>query len=328
MGQIRKQSKIAVLTSGGDAPGMNACVRSLVRSATFEKMEVYGVRQGFRGLIDNDLRPLSLRSVGNIIQRGGTLLGSARCPEFLKASPRARAIQNLKSRGITHLIVLGGDGSLRGAEILSRESQIAVIGVPCTIDNDLPGTDFSIGFNTAMQTAVECIDKIRDTADSHGRIFVVEVMGKDTGHLAIEVALAVGAEFVVIPEVRFSPAELSKKIKEGIARGKTGSIVVVAEKKKPGIAFQIAEKLQKSVKREVKTLILGHLQRGGAPSGFDRNLASAFGDLAVQLCRRGESRKMTAFVRHELQSVDFKTLRSRSKKIHREKLALIDRLSI
>lgn len=323
-----KGPRIAILTSGGDAPGMNACIRSVVRSAIYHDLEVLGVRHGYRGLIAGDLYPLGLRGVGNIIQRGGTILGSSRCPEFRDAAGRKKAAEVLKEQGLDALIVLGGDGSMQGAEQLSKEMKLTVVGVPCTIDNDIFGTDLSIGFDTAVETAVQCIDKIRDTADSHGRVFIVEVMGKETGHLALETGLAGGAEFVVIPEESFELKPLVTKIRAGFKRGKTGSIVVVAERKTPGIAISIAEDLQKEIQREVKAIILGHLQRGGSPTRLDRNLAAGFGHLAVELCMAGDSRYMTALVGQKLQKVSFSSVAGKKREIDREKLALIDRLSI
>lgn len=324
----QSQDRIAVLTSGGDAPGMNACLRSIVRVAYAHHVEVLGVRHGYEGLIQGNFVPLSLRSVGNIIQRGGTLLGSSRSRAFLTKEGRKKAYESLKLMGIKKLIVLGGDGSLRGAAKLSDEFGVSVIGVPCTIDNDLAGTDFSIGFDSAVRTAVECIDKIRDTADSHGRIFVIEVMGKNTGHIAIETALAVGAEFVFIPEKKDQPEAMFRKIKSGLARGKTGSIVIVAEGKKPGKSLKIAESLGRKIQREVRTLILGHLQRGGSPSPVDRNLASEFGALAVNLILSGKTKKMTIVRCGRMESIDFSKALKGKQKLSNEKLKLLDRLSV
>lgn len=307
---------------------MNACIRAVVRAAHAHDVEVLGVRNGFQGLIEGEFLPLSLRSVGNIIQRGGTILGSSRSKDFRTKAGRQRAFQNLHELGADKLIVLGGDGSMMGAGLLSEEHSVSVIGIPCTIDNDIPGTDLCIGFDTAVQTAVDCIDKIRDTADSHGRVFVIEVMGRNTGHIAIETGLAAGAEFVMIPEKKSSAAQLVKKISEGAARGKTGSIVIVAEGQRPGQSLKIAEALGKKVPRQVRTLILGHLQRGGSPSPADRNLASQFGAYAVELALQCKNKKMTGIENGRLISVDFSKIIGKRQKVSFEKLKLIDMLSV
>lgn len=320
--------KIAVLSSGGDAPGMNACIRAIVRAAHAHELEVLGVRNGFQGLIEGEFIPLSLRSVGNIIQKGGTILGTSRSKEFSSSKGRKKAYEQLRELEIDKLIVLGGDGTMAGAGFFSEEYPVCVVGVPCTIDNDLHGTDLSIGFDTAVQTAVDCIDKIRDTADSHGRLFIVEVMGKNTGHIAIETGLAVGAEYVIIPERKYRSTDLLRKIQKGIERGKTGSIVIVAEGKSPGQALVIAEQLQRKVKRELRTLILGHLQRGGSPSRTDRNLASQFGAFAVELAIQGKNKKMTAISCGKMIAVDFSTVLSQTQRVSFEKLKLIDILSV
>lgn len=291
---------LAVLTSGGDAPGMNACLRAIVRTATHVGWSVVGIKNGYRGLVEGRAIPMHLGSVGNIIQRGGTILGSSRCDEFKTAKGRAKAFEFLRSHRAEALVTLGGDGTFRGAEIFSKEFPIKVIGIPCTIDNDIWGCDASIGFDTAVNTAVSCIDKIRDTADSHGRVFVIEVMGRNTGHIALETALAVGAEFVIVPEKKVSIPQLMAKIQKGIDRGKTGSIVIVAEKDEPGRAFSISKALSKKISRDVRTAILGHLQRGGSPTCRDRNLASRMGSRAVELLVKGKSRMMVGVERDRL----------------------------
>jgi 6-phosphofructokinase 1 len=323
-----KFKRIALLSSGGDSPGMNACIRAIVRSANFRSWEVYGVRRGYQGLVEGDFHLLSLRSVGNIIQRGGTILGSSRSAEFRSRQGRALAFRELHSLQISDLIVLGGDGTLAGAAALSREYPIRVIGIPCTIDNDIPETDLALGFDTAVETAVECVDKIRDTADSHGRVFVVEVMGKQSGHLALETSLAVGAEFAIIPEKPFKFDRLVEKIQRGIERGKKGSIVIVAEGKKPGLGVSIAQRLRAKLDVEVRDLTLGHLQRGGSPSRLDRNLASRFGDFAVELIDQHQNRVMTAWQKAQLVAVRFERVAGRRKSAQLSDLRLIDRLSI
>jgi len=306
---------------------MNACLRAIVRSAFNEGASVMGVRRGFEGLMAGDFQPLSLRSVGNIIQRGGSILGSARSPEFRTKKGRRQAFSQLKEWNIQKLVCLGGDGTLTGAKILSEEFPLQVVGVPCTIDNDLYGTDFSIGFDSAVETAVQCIDKIRDTADSHGRVFLIEVMGKNTGHLAVEAALASGAEFIVIPELPYRYPELLSKIRSGIERGKAGSIVIVAERDQPGFVLEIAKKLEKELPREVKTMILGHLQRGGSPSARDRNLASEFGARAIRLLKEKKNRSMTVLSGSNFDSLSFSKVIGKQRKINHDKLRLMDILS-
>jgi len=320
--------RLAVLTSGGDSPGMNACIRAIVRSAIYRGWEVFGVRRGYQGLVEGDFIPLPLRSVGNIIQRGGTILGSSRSADFRTREGRRSAYQELSALGISNLIVLGGDGTLEGASTFSKEFPIRIVGIPCTIDNDLPETELALGFDTAVETAVECVDKIRDTADSHGRVFIIEVMGKVSGHLALETSLAVGAEFALIPEKKFELNKLVAKIRAGIDRGKKGSIVIVAEGKKPGLAQVIAGRLQKNLATEVRHLVLGHLQRGGTPSRLDRNLGSRFGDYAVHLLGLNKNRVMTIWRSGGLDYVDFSKVAGRRKRPELETLSLIDRLSI
>ncbi|MBN8555248.1 MAG: 6-phosphofructokinase [Deltaproteobacteria bacterium] len=326
---LHNPQKIAVLTSGGDAPGMNACLRAIVRSAIFHKAEVMGIQNGYDGLIRGDGIELNLRSVGNIIQRGGTFLRSSRSKNFRTKEGRRRAYENLKKWGVDSLITLGGDGTLTGAEIFSREFPIRVIGIPCTIDNDLFGTDLAIGFDTAVNTAVECIDKIRDTADSHGRVFVVEVMGRNTGHLALETALAVGAEFVVVPEVPLKLKSLISKIQAGIDRGKAGSIIILAERDRPGEAIKLSESIRKSIKRDVRAAILGHLQRGGSPSSIDRNLGSRLGAHAVELLLlKKKNRRMVGVECGHLTDVGISEVMGKRHSVDIAKLKLVDQLSI
>lgn len=323
-----KIKNIGVVCSGGDAPGMNACIRAVVRYANFKGFAVFGIHNGYAGLLEEEIALLDSRSVGNIIQRGGTILRTSRCPEFRKANTRKRAFEILSQHGINKLIVLGGDGSMSGAACLSDEFNMQVVGVPCTIDNDLPGTDFSIGFDSAVQTAVESIDRIRDTADSHGRVFIVEVMGKNTGHIALETALAVGAEFVVLPERSFRLPALKQKILQGLKKGKAGSIIIVAEQDKPGFSLQIAEQLQPDLPVDVRTVILGHLQRGGHPTGFDRNLGSIFGACAVEALIKGKSKKMTKIKCGKPGLIDFAKVVGHKKPADISNLKLVDRLSI
>lgn len=306
---------------------MNACIRAIVRAAHQNDWEVMGVRQGYDGLIRGNGLPLTLRSVGNIIQRGGTILGSSRSQEFRTREGRVKAAQTLNAWGCSGLIVLGGDGTLAGAGALSREHPIRTIGIPVTIDNDMVGTELAIGFDTAINTAVQCIDRIRDTADSHGRVFLIEVMGKNSGHIALETALAAGAEYVSIPEKPFHMKSLIKKIQAGIERGKMGSIVIVAEKNKPGEVLKLQETLQKYVKRDVRAVVLGHLQRGGSPTSTDRNIAARFGAAAVEALVKGKSRVMVGLQGGEIVLVPFSKVVGRREKADVRRLNLIDILS-
>lgn len=274
--------KIAVLTSGGDSPGMNAAIRSVVRKSIFEGVEVYGVFQGYQGLITDNIKRLDLGDVGDIIQRGGTKLYSARCPEFKLPEVRQKGIENLKKRDIDSLVVIGGDGSYRGAQRLNEEG-IKTIGVPGTIDNDINGTDYTIGFDTALNTVIDAIDRIRDTATSHERTFIVEVMGRDAGDLALWAGVAGGAETILIPEAKADIKSVAERIESGMNRGKKHSIIIVAE----GVmsASECGEELRKYINVDTRESVLGHMQRGGKPTGLDRVLASRFGAFAVDLLK-------------------------------------------
>ena len=282
--------RIAVLTSGGDAPGMNAAIRAVVRVGIYNGLEVYGVRHGYAGLIDGKLEPLTTRSVGGILQLGGTVLGSARSEEFKTEQGRAKAIANLAERGIEALVVIGGNGSQAGAYGLMRQG-FPVIGIASTIDNDLPGTDISIGVDTALNVALESIDRIRVTASSHERAFLVEVMGRHSGYLALMSGIAGGAELIVIPEVEMSPEEVAQGLRDAYNRGKQHAIAVVAEGAKYD-ANAIAAHFRQHGERlgfELRVTTLGHVQRGGAPRAFDRTLATRFGAAAIESLRRGET---------------------------------------
>jgi 6-phosphofructokinase 1 len=283
--------RIGVLTSGGDAPGMNAAIRAVVRYGIFHKVQIYGIRRGYAGLLENQIERLIESSVANIIQRGGTILKTARCPEFHDPKIRKKAANILKKHKIDGLVVIGGDGSFRGAHLLEKEHGIKVMGVPGTIDNDIPGTDDTIGFDTAVNTAIDAIDRIRDTASSHDRIFLVEVMGRDTGFIALEVGIGGGAENVIIPENPLSISEIIESLKRGIKRGKASSILVVAEGRSPGYLDRLAKNLRKNG-FQTRACILGHIQRGGTPSSHDRLLASILGAAAVGYLLSGKSNSM------------------------------------
>ena len=275
-------NKIGVLTSGGDAPGMNAAIRAVVRTGIYNGMEVYGILRGYSGMIDGDIVKMESKSVANIIQRGGTILKTARCKEFFTREGREKAYQNLKNLGINGLVIIGGDGSFRGAKIFSNEYDIHCIGLPGTIDKDIAGTDFTIGFDTAVNTAVEAIDKVRDTADAHDRLFVIEVMGRDSGYIALHSGIATGAENILIPERRTDIEDIIKALAEKHGRKKLVNIIVVAEGEEFGgveIAKIITERM---TDQEVRVCILGHIQRGGAPTCFDRLIASRMGYSAVE----------------------------------------------
>lgn len=292
--------RIGILTSGGDCPGLNACIRAAVRTALAYHLEVWGIRRGYNGLMTDDLLRLDGSSVSGIINRGGTILLSVRSREFDTARGIQKACRVIKKRRLDGLIVLGGNGSLKGAWEFAQKTPAAIIGIPKSIDNDVGGTDFSIGFDTAVNTAVGVIDKLRDTATSHERLFLVETMGRKRGFLALATALAGGAEAVLLPEIVTDTAELCRKLEEGRKRGKVSSIVVVAEGDEAGGAFKIAKKIGKSAGYDVRVSVIGHQQRGGAPSAFDRILASQFGNRAVEALLEGAKTKMAAMRRGEI----------------------------
>jgi len=282
--------RIAVLTSGGDAPGMNAAIRAVVRQADALRIEVYGVWRGLQGLVDQEWRPLTTRSCSNILQRGGTILNTARCQAFLLPSVRAQAARDLRDAGVDGLVVIGGNGSFTGAERLNRETGIPCAGIPGTIDNDLPGTDRTLGFDTALNTAVQAIDRIRDTASSHERLFLVEVMGRSSGMLALNTAIACGAEAVLYPESEPGAYEsLVAQLRAGWERGKRSSIVVVAEGDQAGGAYQIGERLRNDYGLDLRVVVLGHIQRGGSPTALDRIWGSQWGCEAVKRLAAGET---------------------------------------
>lgn len=284
--------KIGVYTSGGDAPGMNPAIRAVVRSAANRQVEVIGIMNGYVGMIDNMMRPLQMRDMANIIQRGGTILKTGRSHEFMKPEFRARAAQNLRAQGIEGLICIGGDGSFRGAQALWAEHKIPVVGIAGTIDNDVFGTDDTIGFDTAVNTALQAIDKIRDTADSHDRIFIVEVMGRNSGWIASQVGLAGGAEEILTGDHVLTVDKIVENLKNSRARGKTSSIIITAEGQKPGRAYDLAEAIRKKSGLDAKVCILGHQQRGGSPTAHDRILASRLAHSAVETLLAGHSNSM------------------------------------
>jgi 6-phosphofructokinase 1 len=294
--------KIGVLTSGGDAPGMNAALRAVVRTAAYHKVECVGIQQGYQGLIDNKVKVMNARSVNNIINKGGTVLKSARCLEFRTKEGRQTAFKTVQKHGIEALVIIGGDGSFTGAMIFQSEFNIPVIGIPGTIDNDIFGTSHTIGYDTALNTVIEAIDKIRDTAISHNRLFFVEVMGRDAGHIALNTGIGAGAEEVLIPEEDMGLDRLLDSLKRSEKSGKSSSIVVVAEGDKTGKnVFEIAEYVEKNMPYyDVRVSVLGHMQRGGSPSCFDRVLASRMGVYAVEALLQGKSNMMVGMKSEEI----------------------------
>ncbi len=317
--------RIGVLTSGGDAPGMNAAIRAVVRKAIYHGLEVYGIYHGYQGLIEDRVEKLDVGSVGDIIQRGGTMLYTARCPEFKTVEGQLKGIENLKKHGIEALVVIGGDGSYQGAKKLT-EHGFPCIGVPGTIDNDIPGTDFTIGFDTALNTVVDAIDKIRDTATSHERTYVIEVMGRDAGDLALWSGIADGAESILVPEVKFDMDEVIAKLKQGSERGKEHHIIVVAEG--AGSAYDFAKQIEKETGFDTRYTVLGHVQRGGAPSGMDRVLASRLGGRAVELLLEGKGGRCVGIQSNQLVDHDIIEALSQKHTIDDEMYRLSKELSI
>lgn len=294
--------RIALLTSGGDSPGMNACIRAVVRKAIYHGMEVIGIHRGFNGFIDGDMGPMNLSSVADIIHRGGTILHTARSEQFQTPIGRAKAYENVKRFGVQGLVVIGGDGSFRGASAFNREFGLPFIGVPGTIDNDIPGTEQTIGFDTAVNTVLEAIDKIRDTATSHERTFIIEVMGRKNGSIALFSGLAGGAESILIPEQPFDYEEICQRLLRGFRRGKVHSIIVVAEGAASGM--EVGQRIKERTGFDTKVTILGHLQRGGSPSATDRLLASRLGAKSVELLMAGETRQMVGVKAGKVVGVD------------------------
>ncbi len=308
--------KIGILTSGGDAPGMNACIRAAVRAALANNLEIFGIRWGYAGMIRGDMIPLDRRAVANIIHQGGTILGTARSEEFRTKEGRGKAINMLQDKGIEGLILIGGDGTFRGGTLLSQECGVSVVGIPGTIDNDCYGTDYTIGFDTAINTALEAIDRIRDTATSHDRLFFVEVMGRNTGFIALESGIAGGAEELFVPEVPISVEELCRRLEEDFERGKRSSIVVIAEADQPGMSFKIAREVKNRTGFDSRVCILGHIQRGGAPTARDRVLASRLGAAAVQALIDGRSGYMVGEINREIVYTPLKDTWEKKKALH------------
>ena len=325
-----KIKNIGVLTSGGDSPGMNAAVRAVVRTCAYLNVGCFGIYQGYQGLIDNNMELMNARSVKDIINKGGTILKSARCLEFRTPEGRKTAFNNIKKNKIDALIVIGGDGSFTGAMIFQNEFSVPVMGIPGTIDNDIQGTRFTLGYDTALNTVIDAIDKIRDTASSHNRLFFVEVMGRDAGHIALNAGIGAGAEEILIPEENMGLERLLESLKRSEKSGKTSSIVVIAEGDKTGEnVFEIASYIEKNLPYyEVRVSVLGHMQRGGGPSCFDRVLASRMGVFAVERLMDGNSNKMVGIMDDKITLTPLEEAIKGKSKINHELIRVSDILSI
>jgi 6-phosphofructokinase 1 len=307
--------KIVVLTSGGDSPGMNAAIRAVVRTGIFHGLEVFGVERGYTGLIEGQIFPMNISSVGGIMQRGGTILKTSRCEKFKTKEGLDIALQKLKEFNIDGLVTIGGDGTLRGIRKLSALG-VKTMGVPATIDNDLSKTDMAIGVDTALNTVIGAIDKIKDTASSHERAFIIEVMGRNSGYLALMGGIAGGVEVVLIPEISYNLREISLKLKEGYQRGKTHCIIIIAEG--VGKTYEVSKFLEDKIGFETRITILGYLQRGGSPSAFDRLLASRLGAAAVEHLLKGETSKMVGLMGNKIEATDLEVVLSEQKTISQD----------
>jgi len=326
MGKIKK---IGVLTSGGDAPGMNAAIRAVTRTAIYNGLEVIGIRHGYLGMINANFKPLQAHSVSDTIQRGGTILKTARCEEFRKPEGRKKAYENLRAAEIDGVVVIGGDGSFKGANIFNEEYDIPFVGVPGTIDNDIFGTDYTIGYDTALNTVVQCVDKIRDTASALNRMFFVEVMGAESGHIALYSGIATGAEAIIMPEIKGDARDIRKMLETGNKRKKSSNIIIVAEGDEAGGAIAMAEKLRSELQDyEIRVSILGHLQRGGSPSALDRVNASRLGNAAVEALLDGQQSVMVGLQNNEIVLVPFRKAVKQHKGLNQHLVDIIDVLNI
>ena len=325
MGRIKK---IAVLTSGGDAPGMNAAIRAVVRAAVANDLEVMGIMQGYQGMINNDFVKMDSSSVSGILQLGGTILKTARSMEFKTPEGRQLAYNNLKSNNVDALVVIGGDGTFTGARFFGMEHDFPIVGIPGTIDNDLYGTDYTIGYDTAINTVIDAVDKIRDTATAHSRLFFIEVMGRDAGFLALRSGIASGAEAIIVPEVQLDIEKLELFLQTGFKKKKTSSIVIVAEGEKNNGALALGKRVEElHPEYDVRVSILGHLQRGGSPSAFDRVTASLLGVKAVEALLDDQKSIMVGIVNREISHVPFNQTLKNKKKLNPLLLGLTDILS-
>ena len=320
---------IGILTSGGDAPGMNAAIRAVTRSAIYNGLQVKGIYRGYKGLITGEIKEFKTENVSNIIQLGGTILKTARCQEFRTPEGRQIAYETMKREGIDALVVIGGDGSLTGARLLAQEFDVPCIGLPGTIDNDLYGTDTTIGYDTALNTILDAVDKIRDTATSHERLFFVEVMGRDAGFLALNGAIAAGAEAAIIPEFNTEVDQLEEFINNGFRKSKSSSIVLVAESEITGGAMHYAERVKNEYPQyDVRVTILGHLQRGGRPTAHDRIIASRMGVASIQALMEGQRNVLIGIENDQIVYVPFAKAIKNDKPIDRELVSVLNELSI
>jgi len=325
---MAKINRIGILTSGGDSPGMNACIRAIVRTAIYHGVKVTGIIRGYAGLINGDMIEMDVGSVSNIIQRGGTILKTARSEEFKTQEGRAKAYENIKKWEIDALITIGGDGTYRGASDLNREYGVPIIGIPGTIDNDIYGTDYTIGYDTAINIALDAVDRIRDTAASHDRIFFVEVMGRNSGFIALDVGVAGGAEAILVPETITDVDKLCDTLVKGRKRGKHSSIVIVAEGDEAGNSYEIAQKVKDRTGFDYRVTILGHIQRGGSPTARDRILASKLGLSAVEFLIDGVSNVMIGEINGEVVTTKLEMIWSNKKEIDTRLCRLAEILSI
>ncbi|MES2428408.1 MAG: 6-phosphofructokinase [Bacteroidota bacterium] len=321
--------KIGLFTSGSDSPGMNAAIRAVVRTAIYYNIEIAGIRRGFEGMIHGDIYTMDTKSVSNIIQRGGTMLKTGRSEQFKTTEGRKLAYQQLKSNGIDSLIALGGNGTLKGVKEFGDEHpDIAIIGIPCTIDNDLRGSDFTIGYDTAINTVIEAVDKIRETAESHDRLFIVEVMGRDSGMIALRTGLGVGAEAIMVPETKSDITALFERLERG-RKDKTSKIVMVAEGDEPGSAFEIGRAIQKRYPQyDTRVSVLGHIQRGGKPTCMDRVLASRLGVAAVEALRDGHSGQMVGLIHNDIEFTPFELSVKHHHELNAEFIRIVEMLSL
>lgn len=327
---MNQLKRIGVLTSGGDAPGMNAAIRAVTRTAIFHGLQVTGIRRGYQGMVEGDFIELETKSVANIIQRGGTILKTARSKDFMTKEGMERAYNNLRNAGIDAVVAIGGDGTFRGAhEFTALYPDVKIVGIAGTIDNDLAGTDNCIGYDTALNTVVEAVDKIRDTADSHERLFFIEVMGRDAGFIALRSGIAVGAEDILIPETPSSIDELIEKLEKGRRRNKTSGIIMIAEGDESGGAFAVAEKVKARLPQyDIRVTVLGHIQRGGSPSCMDRVYASQYGYHAVKALLAGKSGIMVGIIKRDVVETPFGQAVKHTNKVRTDLKEMIRTLSV
>lgn len=320
--------RIGVFTSGGDSPGMNAAVRAVVRTCLYNNIEPFGIYEGYKGLIEGDIQPMVSRDVSNIIQRGGTILRSARCLEFHKKEGRQKAFESIKKHQLDGIVAIGGDGTFTGAKIFYEEHQIPFIGIPGTIDNDLFGTDYCIGYDTALNTVIEAVDKIRDTASSHNRLFLVEVMGRDAGFIALRSGISVGAEAILVPETPTYINTLIDKLQSNTRQHKQSMIVIVAEGEELGGAYNVAKQVKMACPEfDTKVTVLGHIQRGGSPSALDRVLASRLGNAAVNALLSGKTNLMVGVTHRDISFTPFEKAIKHHQSINMDLLNLAEILS-